>query len=200
MCSHFPGLNKSFRPLMISEPLLHKMKILIIDDDRTTVSLVERFLQRKGYGRVLGITDSGKALETWATFDPDLILLDLIMPNVDGFALLEELRFDASETFLPIIVLTADTSEEAKARALDAGATDFLVKPVSPTEALLRIRNLLEVRRLHVVLENQRSALEETLRDRTAELRDTIAKLQKVNQRLLGSTAFTVDPLRMPSA
>jgi len=73
------------------------------------------------------------------------------------------------------------------------------VKPVSPTEALLRIRNLLEVRRLHVVLQNQRAALEETLRDRTAELRDTIAQLKQVNQRLQGSAAFTIDPLRMPS-
>jgi PleD family two-component response regulator len=174
---------------MISDPLLHRMKILIIDDDRTTVSLVEQFLQRKGYGRVLGITDSEKALETCAVFDPDLILLDLIMPGVDGFALLEALRSDAPETFVPIIVLTADTSEEAKARALDAGATDFLVKPVSPTEALLRIRNLLEVRRLHVVLENQRSALQDAVRERTAELRDTIAELQMLNQRVEASTA-----------
>ena len=187
------------RPQMISEPLLHKMKILIIDDDRTTVAVVEQFLQRKGYGRVLGITDSEQALEICGTFDPDLILLDLMMPNVDGFALLQELRSDASETFLPIVVLTGETSEEAKARALDAGASDFLVKPVSPTEALLRIRNLLEVRRLHVVLQNQRSAVEDTLRERTAELRDTIAKLQTVNQRLQASTAFTADPLRMPS-
>jgi len=175
---------------MISEPLLHKMKILIIDDDRATVSMVEQFLQRKGYGRVLGITDSEKAFETCADFDPDLVLLDLIMPNVDGFALLETLRSDASETFLPIIVLTADESEEAKARALDAGATDFLVKPVSPTEALLRIRNLLEVRRLHVVLENQRSALEEAVRDRVAQLRATIAQLQTINQRPQGSSVF----------
>jgi PleD family two-component response regulator len=167
---------------MISEQLLHKMKILIIDDDRMTVSLIQQFLHRKGYGRVQGITDSGQALETCADFDPDLILLDLIMPNVDGFALLEELRTDSSESFLPIIVLTADTSEEAKARALDTGATDFLVKPVSPTEALLRIRNVLEVRRLHMVLENQRSALEDTLRDRTTELRDTVRELRKVLQ------------------
>jgi len=163
------------------------MKILIIDDDRPTVSLVEQFLKRKGYNRVLGITDSQQAIETCATFAPDLILLDLLMPNIDGFALLEEIRSDVSDSFLPIIVLTADTSEDAKSRALDAGATDFLVKPVSPTEALLRIRNLLEVRRLHVVLENQRSALEDTLRERTGELRDTVREMQTVLRRLQGS-------------
>ena len=165
---------------MISEPLLHRMKILIIDDDRITVSVIAQFLQRKGYEHVLGITDSGQALATCADFDPDLILLDLIMPNVDGFALLEALRTDSSESFLPIVVLTADTTEEAKARALDTGATDFLVKPVSPTEALLRIRNLLEVRRLHTVVENKRSAVEDTLRERTAELGDRIRELQTV--------------------
>jgi PleD family two-component response regulator len=176
---------------MISEPLLHRMKILVVDDDRMTVTLLEQVLQRHGYSRVMGITDSRHALETCAGFDPDLILLDLIMPEVDGFAILEALRSDAAEDFLPIVVLTGDVSEEAKARALDDGATDFLVKPVSQTEALLRIRNLLETRRLHVLLENQRSALEEAVRDRTAELRGTIAELQAVNQRLQTSSAFS---------
>jgi PleD family two-component response regulator len=176
---------------MISEPLLHRMKILVVDDDRMTVTLLEQLLQRNGYSCVLGITDSRNALDTCTNFDPDLILLDLIMPEVDGFAVLEALRSDASESFLPIVVLTADVTEEAKARALEAGATDFLVKPVSQTEALLRIRNLLETRRLHLVLENQRAALEEAVRDRTAELRGTIAQLQAVNQRPQTSTAFS---------
>src|SRR5438046_10668444 len=138
----------------------------------------------------MGIPDSRKALDICATFDPDLILLDLIMPGMDGFALLEALREDGSESFLPIVVLTADITEEARARALEAGATDFLVKPVSQAEALLRIRNLLEVRRLHVVLENQRAALQDAVRERTAELRDTIAELQTLNERVEASTAF----------
>src|SRR5438477_51738 len=118
-------------------------------------------------------------------------LLDLIMPEMDGFAVLEALRSDASERFLPIVVLTGDISEEAKARALDAGASDFLVKPVSQTEALLRIRNLLEARRLNVVLRNQRAALEDAVRERTAELRGTIAELQAVNQRPHSSSALS---------
>jgi PleD family two-component response regulator len=158
---------------MISEPLLHRMKILIIDDEQITVVMLEHLLRRSGYRRLLGLTDSRKALEICAAFNPDLILLDLMMPDTDGFAILEMLRSsDASESFLPIVVLTADVSEEAKERALEAGATDFLVKPVSRTEALLRIRNLLEVRRLHVILENKRAALEEAVRERADELRD----------------------------
>jgi PleD family two-component response regulator len=175
---------------LISEPLLHRMKILVVDDDRMTVTLLQQLLQRHGYSRVVGITDSREALQICESLEPDLILLDLIMPNLDGFAVLEALRSDASERFLPIVVLTADITEEAKARALDAGATDFLVKPVSQTEALLRIRNLLETRRLNVVLRNQRSALEEAVRERTTELRGTVAELQAVNQQLQGSSAL----------
>jgi PleD family two-component response regulator len=175
---------------VISEPSLHRMKILVVDDDRMTVVLLEQLLLRHGYNRVLGITDSRKVLETCAAFDPDLILLDLMMPEVDGFAVLEALRADFSGSFLPIVVLTADITEDAKARALEAGATDFLVKPVSQIEALLRIRNLLETRRLTVVLENQRSALEEAVRERTAELHGTIAELQAVNQHPQSSSAL----------
>jgi putative two-component system response regulator len=163
---------------MFSEPELHRMKILVIDDDRMTVTLLEQLLVRHGYTRVLGITNSRAALDTCATFDPDLVLLDLIMPEVDGFAVLEGLRADVSERFLPVVILTADTTEETKARALEAGASDFLVKPVSQTEALLRIRNLLEARRLNVVLRNQRAALEEAVREQTSELRQKIAELQ----------------------
>jgi len=176
---------------MISEPLLHRMKILVIDDDRMTVTLLEQLLQRNGYTCVMGITDPRNAFDTCNNFSPDLILLDLNMPEMDGFAVLEALRADAPETFLPIVVLTADVTEDAKARALEAGATDFLVKPVSQTEALLRIRNLLEVRRLHVVLENQRSALEEAVRERTTELRATIAELQAVTPSMPTSSALS---------
>jgi PleD family two-component response regulator len=156
---------------MISEPLLHRMKILIVDDERLNVVMLQHWLQRNGYNRVRGVTDSRVALETYTTFNPDLILLDLIMPHVDGFAILEALRSEEPiETFLPVIVLTADLSEEAKQHALEAGATDFLVKPFNQTEALLRIRNLLEIRRVHLLLDNQRAALEEALRERTVDL------------------------------
>src|SRR3954469_4226612 len=175
---------------MISEPELHRMKILVIDDDGLSVTLLEQLLQRHGYTRVMGVTDSEKALETCAEFDPDLILLDLLMPGMDGFAVLEALRADISERFLPVVVLTADITEESKARALEAGATDFLVKPVSQTEALLRIRNLLETRRLNVLLRNQRAALEEAVRQRTVELREKIAELEAANQQLQASAAF----------
>jgi PleD family two-component response regulator len=152
---------------IISEPDLHRMKILIIDDEQSSVKMLEHFLRATGYTRVQGITDSREAVKVCSEFDPDLILLDLLMPNMDGYAVLEALRANADpDTFLPIVVLTADTAEEAKERALEADATDFLVKPVSRTETLLRIRNLLEARRLYLILQNQRAALEDALRRR----------------------------------
>lgn len=162
------------------------MKVLVVDDDHMNVTLLERLLRRHGYNRVRGITDSRLALETCDSFDPDLLLLDLIMPEVDGFAILEALRSDVNERFFPIVILTADITEEAREHALEAGATDFLVKPLSQTEALLRIRNLLEARRLNVLLRNQRAALEEAVRDRTAELREKILELETANQLLQG--------------
>ena len=163
---------------MISDPLLHRMKILIIDDEQINVVLLQQWLNQNGYNRIQGVTDSRTALEARAAFNPDLILLDLIMPHIDGLAILEALRSDDPvETFLPVVVLTADVSEETKRRALQAGATDFLLKPLNQTEALLRIRNLLESRRAHLLLDNQRAALEEAVRERTAELRALVAEL-----------------------
>ena len=104
------------------------------------------------------------------------------MPPPDGFAILEAVRSDSDESFLPIIVLTVDTTDETKRRSLEAGATDFLVKPFDQTEVLLRIRNLLKSRRAHLLLDNQRAALEDAVRERTTELRAIIAQLQKISE------------------
>jgi putative two-component system response regulator len=108
-------------------------------------------------------------------------MLDLMMPHVDGFAVLETLRCETNEIFLPVIVLTADANEETKLRALRAGATDFLLKPFDQIEVLLRIGNLLETRHLHIQLDTQRAAYEDAVRARTAELRDAQSALKKAN-------------------
>jgi putative two-component system response regulator len=161
---------------------LSKMKIAIIDDEPVNVALLEDILEENSYTRFKSITDSTAALEACKEFRPDLVLLDLMMPPPDGFTILETLRADTDEIFLPIIVLTADTNEKTKRRALAAGATDFLLKPFDHIEVALRIRNLLESRRAHLLLDNQRAALEDAVRERTAELRATIAQLQKTNE------------------
>ena len=158
---------------------LARMKILVIDDEPVNVALLEEILAEAGYSRVESVTDSKLALSTCERFQPDLILLDLMMPPPDGFAILDSLRMQADETFLPVVVLTADTNQETKRRALEAGATDFLLKPFDHTEVALRIRNLLKSRRAHVLLDNQRAAFEDALRERTAELRAIITDLEK---------------------
>ena len=155
-----------------SDTKLAKMKILVVDDEPANVALLEELLAEAGYTRVECITDSRVALETCNSFAPDLILLDLMMPHVDGFTILESLRSAPSELFLPVIVLTADVNEATKRRALRAGATDFLLKPFDDLEVLLRIGNVLEMRRLHRQLDNQRAAYEEALRNRSLELRE----------------------------
>jgi DNA-binding response OmpR family regulator len=156
-----------------------KMKILVIDDEPVNVALLEGILADSGYTRVKSITDSRLALETRAAFQPDLILLDLMMPHLDGFAVLENFCAEHSDVVLPVIVLTADANAETRLRALRAGATDFLLKPFDQIEVLLRIGNLLEMRRLHVQLDTQRAAFEEAVRNRTTELRAAQSELQK---------------------
>jgi putative two-component system response regulator len=108
-----------------------------------------------------------------------------MMPSPDGFALLESFRANEEDPFLPVIVLTADNNEATRLRALAAGATDFLLKPFDHVEVALRIRNLLKSRRAHLLLDNQRAALEEAVRERTAELRATIDELRKTTDLLI---------------
>jgi PleD family two-component response regulator len=161
---------------------LAKMKILIIDDEPVNAALLEEILVENEYSRFESVTDSKQAFDFSKKFQPDLVLLDLMMPPPDGFTILERLRTETDDTFLPIIVLTADTSEESKRRALATGATDFLLKPFDHIEVALRIRNLLQSRRAHLLLDNQRAALEDAIRERTAELQATIAKFEKASQ------------------
>lgn len=155
-----------------------KMKILIVDDEPINIALLEELLSEAGYKQVRSVTDSRLALGTCDTFAPDLILLDLMMPHVDGFAILHDLRSAGDQIFLPVIVLTADANEETRRAALGAGATDFLLKPLDHLEVLLRIANLLEMRRLHIQLDTQRAALEDALRERSLELREAHLHLE----------------------
>ena len=159
--------------------LYSRMKILVVDDEPSNVALLEAMLADSSYSRVKSVTDSRLAMETCISFDPDLVLLDLMMPHVDGFTILESIRAAAAETFLPVVVLTADANEATKLRALRAGATDFLLKPFDQIEVLLRINNLLETRRLHLQLDTQVAAYADAVRERTSELREAQTQLEK---------------------
>jgi CheY-like chemotaxis protein len=115
------------------------------------VVLLERILEQDGYRNVKSLTDPSEVVALYDQFEPDLVLLDLHMPKLDGFAVMKLLEDRiSSDTFLPILILTADIRPEIKRRALSAGAKDFVTKPFDRTEVLLRIQNLLETRFLHL--------------------------------------------------
>lgn len=143
--------------------------VLIVDDNPTNVLLLQRLLERSGIGRTVGITDPRETVTRFHALAPDLVMLDLHMPHLDGVAVLEALRTASPpDSFCPVLVLTADASLEAKQRALAAGAKDFVTKPFEQTEVLLRVKNLLETRALHLRLQRHNAALQEQV-DHSAE-------------------------------
>ena len=158
---------------------LGKAKILIIDDEQANVRLLERILELIGATHVQSTTDSRQALALFVDFRPDLVLLDLHMPNVTGFDILEQIKaLTGGENPVPVLVLTADVTSKTKHHALRLGAKDYLTKPLDQAEVLLRIRNLLENRFLHIQMQNQNILLEEQVRERTTQLEDTLSKLR----------------------
>ncbi len=143
-------------------------RVLIVDDEPANVRLLERILERDGFEQVDSTKDPRHFLALFASRRPDMVLLDLHMPVMDGFAVLDQLKGRIGQNdFVPIVVLTADITPQAKERALSAGAHDFLTKPVDPTEVLLRIRNLLQTRIYYQQLQGQNELLERKVRERT---------------------------------
>lgn len=154
--------------------LLTSSRILIVDDQESNVALLEGILQEEDFTSFRGVTDAREALPAFIEYVPDLILLDLQMPFLEGFEVMKQVRACLSPNdFLPIVVLTADITTEAKRRALVEGAQDFLTKPFDVIEVLLRIKNLLKTRSLHLQLQSQNQLLDQKVRDRTAELEAT---------------------------
>jgi signal transduction histidine kinase len=155
----------------MDEQTLKAARILIVDDEPANVRLLERLLQREGYTNLRSTTDARQALPLYAEFQPDLVLLDLAMPHLDGFQVLAQIKPRVPpRAYLPVLVLTADVTVESKRRMLDIGAKDFLTKPFDHIEVLLRIRNLLETRFLHLELARHNETLEQTVRERTQQL------------------------------
>ena len=147
--------------------------ILIVDDQDANVRLLEQMLGRAGYHNCLSILDSREALRVWEQLQPDIVLLDLHMPHLDGFGVMEQLKARLPEEgYLPILVLTADSLPATKKRALSSGATDFLAKPFDAVEVVLRIRNLLQTRFLHLALQNENQTLGKKVAERTHDLEE----------------------------
>lgn len=176
---------------LIADDRLKRATILIVDDQPANVRVLTRMLDQDGYGHILATTDPTETLALVAEHAPDLILLDLQMPRMDGFDILALLAQRSEiDRFLPVLVLTADITHEAKERALRLGAKDFLTKPFDLTEVKLRIRNLIEIRMLYRDLAAQNQELEVRVESRTAELE---AARQEILDRLARAAEYRDD-------
>jgi signal transduction histidine kinase len=153
-------------------------KILIVDDQQANIDVITGLLDVKGFTNYTSTTDSRNVKKLFKKIKPDLIILDLNMPEPNGFQVLLQLKsLIPPETFLPILILTADISPESKQLALSGGASDFLTKPFDLIEVDLRIKNLLRELRLHQQLEYKNQILEERVNERTLELQMTNIEL-----------------------
>ena len=156
---------------MNNDTNLKTSRILIVDDQPANIDMLEGFFEMEGYTNVSSLTDSRRVMEFLDKSQPDLILLDLMMPFLTGYEIMEQLNERISrDDFLPVLVLTADITPEAKKKALALGASDFLTKPFDLTEVGLRVNNLLLARSLMNQLKDQNLILDEKVKQRTAQL------------------------------
>lgn len=165
---------------MISEQEILNASILIVDDQQSNVLLLGEMLRDVGYACIASTIDPYAVCELHRKNRYDLILLDLQMPGMDGFQVMEGLNEIETDGYLPVLVITAQPAH--KLRALAAGAKDFVSKPFDLVEVQTRIHNMLEVRLLYKQLENSNKVLEQTVLERTAELRESEARFRRLTE------------------
>jgi PAS domain S-box-containing protein len=166
--------------MMLIESDILNASVLIVDDQESIVALLEQLLSEAGYTRVASTMNPLEVCALHRRNHYDLILLDLQMPGMDGFQVIEGLKTNASDGYLPVLVITAQPGH--KLRALQAGARDFISKPFDLVEVRTRIRNMLEVRLLYKELEKSNLLLEQTVQERTAELRESEARYRSLTE------------------
>ena len=166
--------------MMVAESDILNAGILIVDDQEVNVRLLEQLLHESGYACVASTMNPYEVCALHRKHRYDLILLDLQMPGMEGFEVMEGLKTIDGDGYLPVLVITAQPGH--KLRALQAGAKDFISKPFDLVEVKTRIRNMLEVRLLYKALENYSKVLEQTVQERTAELRESEARYRSLTE------------------
>ncbi|MDO9269492.1 MAG: response regulator [Methylobacter sp.] len=155
-------------------------RILIVDDESVNLKLLDKMLSTQGYSNLVLVQDSRQVLEIYRQARTDLILLDINMPHLDGFEVMEQLKALNDPLSPPVVILTAQHGRDFLLRALNSGARDFITKPFYCNELLARVRNMLDAQLMHRMLYDQKSVLDEMVQTRTDELRRT--RLQVVQQ------------------
>lgn len=158
---------------MIPDHQLYSARILIIDDNPHNVDLLQELFVSMGYSSVLCTTEPRDAESLYIAYQPDIVLLDINMPHLDGYQVMEQFRKIEHDSYVPVLVLTALQDEATRIRALKQGAQDFLTKPFDKLEILTRIRNMISVRILHTQVRNQNAILEQKVQERTIRLQET---------------------------
>jgi PAS domain S-box-containing protein len=165
--------------MIATEDILHA-RILIVDDQPANVALLEQMLEQEGYDNIASTMNPQEVCALHRRNGYDLILLDLQMPGMDGFQVIEGLKTNEQDGYLPVLVITAQPGH--KLRALRAGVRDFISKPFDLVEVKTRIHNMLEVRLLYRRLEQHGKELEAAVRERTAELRESEARYRSLTE------------------
>ncbi len=158
---------------MITEAQILNANILIVDDDRIGVKLLEEIIHKAGFANVHSTTDSREAVALYHEIRPNLLILDLWMPDVTGFDVMQRLAQKYPDAFLPIVVLSHDADQQVQYKALESGAKDFLNKPYDRIEVLIRFRNIIEAHILHQQVHRHNTVLETQVAERTRQLSET---------------------------
>lgn len=184
---------------MLTHEQLANARILILDDQKLHCLFLKEILEHEGYRNITCLMDPLKITSVYQEMNPDLLILDLHMPQVDGFQVLQQLATFRTRQYLPVLAVSAEKTSEIRIRALQAGVTDFLYKPFENIEIILHVRNLIELRILHAQVEHQNKALEERVQERIKELRytqfDIIRRLAQAAEFRDGDTGIHI--LRM---
>jgi putative two-component system response regulator len=158
---------------VFSDTSLHDHTIFVVDDEPVNLKLLERILSAEGYQNVISISDPYKVIQAYEEHRPALILLDLNMPGMNGFQVMQQLAALEDPLMPPIVILTAQNQQDSLLRALQHGARDYVTKPFDRRELLMRVRNFLDAHVAHRMVLYQKQHLERLVRERTCELQDT---------------------------